>query len=103
MATATTPNNLAALLQEKREDILRIAEKHGASNVRVFGSVAHGEARPDSDADFLVEIQPIRSLMDISGMVADLQGRLGHPVDLAEPEGLHQLVREKVLEEAVYL
>ncbi len=94
---------LAELIQEKREDILHIAARHGASNVRVFGSVARGEAGPDSDVDFLVELEPARSLMDISSMVADLQELLGRSVDLAEPEGLHRLVRERILKEAVHL
>jgi predicted nucleotidyltransferase len=94
---------LAELIQEKREDILHIAARHGASNVRVFGSVARGEAGPDSDVDFLIELEPTRSLMDISSMVADLQELLGRSVDLAEPEGLHRLVRERVLREAIYL
>lgn len=94
---------LVELIQDKREDILRIAEKHGAFNVRVFGSVARGEAGPDSDVDFLVELEPARSLMDISSMVADLQELLGRSVDLAEPEGLHRLVRERVMKEAVSL
>ena len=94
---------LAELIQQKREDILQIAARHGASNVRVFGSVARGEAGPNSDVDFLVELEPARSLMDISSMIADLQELLGRSVDLAEPEGLHRLVREKVLKEAIYL
>lgn len=91
---------LTQLLHEKREDILRIAGKHGASNVRVFGSVARGEAGPESDVDLLVDLEPARSLMDISSMVVDLQELLGRSVDLAEPAGLHRLVREQVLSEA---
>jgi predicted nucleotidyltransferase len=94
---------LAELVREKREDILDIAARHGAYNVRVFGSVARGEAGPDSDVDFLVELEPARSLMDISGMIVDLQDLLGCPIDLAEPEGLHRLIRERVLKEAVAL
>ena len=94
---------LAELIREKREDILDIAARHGTYNVRVFGSVARGEAGPDSDVDFLVELEPTRSLMDISSMVADLQELLGRSVDLAEPEGLHRLVRERVMKEAVSL
>lgn len=100
MATLTGPKDLAALLQEKREDILRIAEKHGASNVRVFGSVARGEAGPDSDVDFLVELEPSRSLLDLSSLVIDLQSLLGIRVDVAEPDGLHRIVRDRVLKEA---
>ena len=66
MAVVAETVDLARLLQEKREDILRIAEKHGAFNVRVFGSVARGEAGPDSDVDFLVELEPTRSLLDLT-------------------------------------
>ena len=100
MAAITASGDLARLLQDKREEILSIAERHGAYNIRVFGSVARGEAGPESDVDFLVEMEPARSLMDISGMVVDLQDLLGCPVDLAEPAGLHRLVRDRVLQEA---
>lgn len=107
MAMVAEAVDLARLIQEKREDILWIAEKHGASTVRVFGSVARGEAGPDSDVDFLVEVEPQRSLMDISSMVVDmvveLQSLLGCSVDLAEPEGLHPLMRDRVLKEAMPL
>ncbi len=103
MAMVAEAVDLARLLQEKREDILRIAEKHGAFNVRVFGSVARGEAGPESDVDFLVELEPTKSLMDISSMIADLQELLGRSVDLAEPAGLHRLVRERIMREAVSL
>ena len=103
MAAVVEAGDLARLLQEKREDILRIAEKHGASNVRVFGSVARGEAGPGSDVDFLVEVEPQRSLMDISSMVVELQSLLGCSVDLVEPEGLHRLVGDRVLKEAMPL
>ncbi len=89
------------ILKPKREEILRIAAKHGAYNVRVFGSVARGEARPDSDVDFLVQLGPQRSLMDLGGLVADLQDLLSRKVDVAEPEGLHWYIRERVLQEAV--
>lgn len=89
------------ILKPKREEILRIAAKHGAYNVRVFGSVARGEARPDSDVDFLVQLEPRRSLMDLGGLVADLQDLLNRKVDVAEPEGLHWYIRDRVLQEAV--
>ena len=61
------------LLKDQREDILRIAAQHGAHNVRVFGSVARGEARPDSDVDLLVELESGRSLLDLGGLLMDLQ------------------------------
>ena len=80
--------NLGALLKEKREDILRIAAKHGARNVRVFGSVVRGEARPNSDVDFLVDMQPGRTLLDMGGLLMDLRDALGQEVDVVTERGL---------------
>ena len=91
------------LLLPLREEILQIAAKHGAYNVRVFGSVARGEAREDSDVDFLVELEPKRGLFDYIALMQDLAELLGRKVDVAEPETLHELIREKVLSEAVAL
>ena len=71
-------------LRARRDEILRLAEKHGASNVRVFGSVARGEARPDSDVDFLVTFREGASLYDLSGLWQDLQELLGCEVSLIE-------------------
>ena len=100
MTASTAPKDLAALLQEKREDILRIAEKHGASNVRVFGSVARGEAGPDSDVDFLIDVGPVHSSWFPGGLIVDLETLLGRRVDIAEPETLHWFIRDQVLSEA---
>ena len=91
------------LLQNKRDEILRIAARYGARNVRVFGSMARGEAGPDSDEDFLLELEPGRSLLDIGGLLMDLQDLLGRHVDIVEPEGLHWYIRDEVLREAVPL
>jgi predicted nucleotidyltransferase len=91
------------LLAEKREDILRIAARHGAFNVRLFGSVARGEARPDSDIDLLVEVGLSHSSFFPGGPVADLEALLGRRVDVVEPEGLHWYVRDQILNEAVPL
>ena len=76
------------LLKFQREDILRIAAQHGAHNVRVFGSVARGEARPDSDVDLLVELESGRSLLDLGGLLMDLQTLLGRVVDVVTDKGL---------------
>lgn len=89
------------LLKEKRGEILRIASKHGARDVRVFGSVARGEADPDSDVDFLVELEAGRSLMDLGGLQMDLQALLGCRVDVVTVRGLKARARERVLREAV--
>ena len=91
------------LLRAKREEILRIAAKHGARNMRVFGSVARGEAGLNSDVDFLVEMEPDRSLLDLGHLLMDLQDVLGCKVDVVEPEGLHWYIRDRVLREAVPL
>ena len=90
-------------LKAKREEVLRIAAKYGVRNVRVFGSFARGDARPDSDVDFLVEMEEGRSLLDLGGLLMDLQDLLRCKVDLVEPEGLHWYVRDRILKEAVPL
>ena len=88
------------LLQEKREEILRIAAQRGAYNVRIFGSAVRGEAGPDSDVDFLVELEPGRSLFDLGGLLMDLQSLLGREVDVVTEAGLHWYIRDQVLAEA---
>ena len=94
---------LRNLLRDKRAEIFAIAAKYGASNIRVFGSVARGEEHLDSDVDFLVEIEPGRSLLDQIALMQDLEGLLGRKVDVAEPETLHDRIRDRVLQEAMPL
>lgn len=89
------------LLQNKRDAILGIAARHGARNIRVFGSVARGDATDGSDIDFLVEMEQGRSLMDMGGLLMELQDLLGCKVDLVEPQALHWYIRDRVLREAV--
>lgn len=91
------------LLKNKREDIFRIAAKHGARNVRVFGSVARGEAYDRSDVDFVVDFEPGRSLFDHAGLLLDLQQLLERKVDIVTERGLRARIRERVLREAVPL
>jgi hypothetical protein len=91
------------LLQEKRREILSIAARHGAGNVRVFGSVARGEAGPESDLDILVDLEPGRSLLDHAALLLDLEAALGCKVDVVTERGLRARVRENVLREAVAL
>lgn len=91
------------LLLPLREEILNIAAKYGAYNLRVFGSVARGEAREDSDVDFLVEMEDGRNLLDRIGLKQDLEELLQREVDVAKPSNLHELIRDKVLQEAVML
>jgi len=92
--------SLDAILKDKRDDILRIAAKHGARNVRLFGSVARGEAGPASDVDFLVEVEPIHSAWFPAGLVADLEDALGRKVHVVTKDALHWYIRDRVLDEA---
>lgn len=94
---------LAELLKEKRPQILQIAAQHGASNVRVFGSVARGEAGPESDVDMLVALADDRSLLDLVGLWQDLEDLLGRKVDVVTDRSLNVHIRERVLSEAVAL
>jgi predicted nucleotidyltransferase len=91
---------LEQLLKDKRDAILRIAAKRGAYNVRVFGSVARGEAGEGSDIDLLVEFEPGRSLLDHAALVLDLEDILGHKVDIVTEKGLYWLLRRRILKEA---
>ncbi|MGB5975035.1 MAG: nucleotidyltransferase family protein [Nodosilinea sp.] len=90
-------------LKANRAKILALAEKYGASNVRVFGSVARGEAQTDSDVDFLIGLEPGRSLLDHIGLKQDLEDLLGRSVDVAESVTLHDLIRDRVLRDAIAL
>jgi uncharacterized protein len=87
-------------LRREKTEIIRLAEMRGCHNVRVFGSVVYGENRPDSDVDFLVDLEPGRSLFDLAGLTADLRDLLGAEVDLATTKGLHPYIRDRVLAEA---
>ena len=89
-----------AALRARREEILRIAGAHGARNVRVFGSVARGEARPDSDVDLLVEMEPDRTVLDLSELILDLEEVLGYPVDVVETNRC-SAISERIEHEAV--
>ena len=83
--------------------MLQIASQHGAYHVRVFGSVARGDAQLGSDIDLLVDMEPGRSLLDLGGLVMDLQQFLGHSVDVVTERGLKSRIRARVLAEAVPL
>ncbi len=103
MAEKTVGNEMEKLLKVKRKEIFELAVRHGAKNIRLFGSVARGEADEQSDIDFLVEMESGRSLMDLGGLQMDLQDLLGCKVDVVTREGLRERIRERVLAEAVPL
>jgi len=94
---------LERLRREKRAEILRLAETHGARNVRVFGSVATGENRPDSDVDFLIDLEPGRTIFDVARLMGDLRDLLGAPVDVLESRSIHPYLHDRILDEAVVL
>lgn len=94
---------LGELLSQKREEVLRIAAKHGAYNVRVFGSVARGEAGPNSDIDLLIEKGPTTSSWFPAGLVLELEELLGHRVEVVIERALNPYLRDHVLREAVPL
>ncbi len=90
-------------LKEKRQEILRVAAKHGATNIRVFGSVARGQAGPASDVDLLVDMGRDHSLLDRLSLILDLEEVLGRKVDVATERILRPALRERVIREAVPL
>jgi predicted nucleotidyltransferase len=94
---------LDTLIKSKRDEILALAARYGARNVRVFGSVARGEAGPESDIDLLVTLEPSRTLLDQIALWQDLEDLLGRKVDVVTESALHRLIRDQVLEEAVPL
>ncbi len=103
MAVEVRSVSVAPELLEHREEVLRLADRHGARNVRVFGSAARGEVGPDSDVDFLVDLDPDRSLLDLGAFLMDLQDLLGRKVDVLTPNAIHWHIRDRVLREAVPL
>jgi predicted nucleotidyltransferase len=92
--------DITTILREKREEILKIAASHGARNIRVFGSVARGEADESSDIDLLVDMEADRSLLDVAALVADLRDVLGPRVNVVSEKGLYWLLRRRILHEA---
>ena len=93
--------NIQELLKEKRQEIITIASKHGAFNIRIFGSVARGEETATSDIDFLIDydLNKISSWFP-GGLLMDLQDLLGYKVDIVTEKGLSKFIKNKVLEEA---
>jgi predicted nucleotidyltransferase len=94
---------LEELRTTRRAETLRIAERGGARNLRVFGSVARGDNDETSDVDFLVDLEPGRTLFDMSGLLLDLETLLHKPVDVVSEQGLRPRIRDRVLADAVRL
>jgi predicted nucleotidyltransferase len=94
---------LEELRAANKEQILSLATSYGARNIRIFGSVARGDSSPSSDIDFLVDLDPDRTLMDLGGLLTGLQDILHAPVDVATERMLRPGVRDRVLREAVPL
>lgn len=92
-----------SVASQKREEIIRIAEGHGASEVRLFGSMARGDSNSKSDVDLLVKVTGKTSPWFPGGMIADLEDLLGRPVDVTTEQELHSVIRDEVLREAVAL
>jgi hypothetical protein len=90
-------------LQERREEILQIAARYGAKDVRVFGSRSRGEARPGSDLDLLIRLEPGRTLLDMIAIKQDIEDLLGCKVDVVTENAISRYIREQVLSEAVPL
>jgi uncharacterized protein len=95
--------SLQELRHERRAAIVDLARRHGARIIRVYGSVARGQANDSSDLDLLVEWEPDRSLLDVVGLKQDLEDLLGVTVDIGSERGLHWFIRDEVLREAVPL
>jgi hypothetical protein len=102
IANTGTPS-IRERLEKLRPAVLEVAQRYGASNLRVFGSVALNQEHEDSDLDLLVDLPPSQSLLALVGIGQELEQLLGCPVDVAEPDSLHPLIRSEVLQQAVGL
>lgn len=91
------------LIENKKKDIQKLAEQHGVRRLRIFGSVARGDSRPDSDVDFLVLFDEDRSLLDQASLLVDLQDLLGVKVDVVSEAGINPRMRDRILSEAIPL
>jgi len=105
MTTLEAPKRRVTMeeLRSRKEEILALANQHGARNVAVFGSVGRGDADGDSDVDFLVDMDPNRGLFDMGALLMDLQDLLACRVDVITRRGLRERIRERVLAEAKQL
>jgi predicted nucleotidyltransferase len=100
LKTMDPETDITQLLLRKRDEIISMAEERGARNIRIFGSIARNESRPDSDIDLLIDLDPDRSLLDVGGLAMDLSRLLDRPVDIVTEAGLRDRIRARVLREA---
>jgi len=87
-------------ITERKSEVIEIAKRHGAKNIRIFGSVARGDNEYDSDIDFIVDLDKGRSLLDLGGLLYDLEQLFGRRVDVVTEKGLRPRIRDRVLREA---
>ena len=103
MKRGRTVVTMDMLRTEKKGENIRLAEMRGCRNVRVFGSIVHAENRPDSDVDFLVDLDSGRTIFDLARFLGDLRDLLGTEIDVVESRSIHPYIRDRVLSEAVGL
>ena len=100
-SAAATP--IRQRLEALKPQVLEVARRYGASNLRIYGSIATGQEHPASDLDLLVDLPKGQSLLGLISLRQELEDLLGCPVDLTEAENLHQLIRTQILEQALAL
>ena len=88
-------------VENKRDEILRIAGRYGATNIRIFGSTARGEGGPESDIDLLIDLEHGRSLLDLIAIKQDLQDLLGCKVDVVTEAAISPRIRDEIIDQAV--
>ena len=94
---------LGPFIRERRENILKIAKDHGATNIKIFGSYARGDEQPGSDLDLLIELEPGRSLLDIIAIKQDIEDMINRRVDVVTARALSPYIREEIIKEAIAL
>ena len=94
---------LGPFIMKRRENILKIAKAHGATNLKIFGSYARGDEKPGSDIDLLVELEPGRSLLDIIAIKQDIEDMINRKVDVVTADALSPYIREEIMQEAIAL
>jgi predicted nucleotidyltransferase len=99
----TTATTIRQRLQDLRLDVLAVARRHGASNLRIYGSIAKGQEHNGSDLDLLVDLAADQTLLGLIQLRQELEDLLGCPVDVTEAETLHPLIRSKILGQSLPL